>query len=327
MAELYLWRRKKKTWITFKYERLPNICYWCGRLDHNDRDCEIWLESEGSLAENQKQFGLSLRAPSFSPARRSVVAVPGFYTPKRKSVPPPASEIRHETEGSTSNVSPPMEEQTVVHNLAVSVNTLKTQLVQETVTIKELILSKNDNSDFNDHAPKMSPYNPDPITAVVDDTIMPEIYGDNRDSPSTDTGDFIPINASDHALRTNQSQAAAALKPTHPTNSNDPVSREMHEITRAQKKPSTWTRLDRATATQKTSPSASTGACKRNLSLDRATATQKTCPSASTGVCKRNFLDVDDHSELPTSKRQVPKDGAKFSFQVVKADDQPCQQP
>ena len=42
----------KKTWITFKYERLPNICYWCGRLDHNDRDCEIWLDSEGSLAES-----------------------------------------------------------------------------------------------------------------------------------------------------------------------------------------------------------------------------------------------------------------------------------
>ena len=175
--------------------------------------------------------------------------------------------------------------------------------MQETITIKELILSKNGNNDFNDHAPKNSPYNPNPITAVVDDTIMPEIYGDKRDSPSTDTGDFIPINASDHALRTNQSQAAAALKSTHPTNSNDPVSREMHEITGAQKNPSTWTRLDRATTTQ------------------------KTCPSVSTGACKRNFSDVDDHSELPSSKRQVSKDGAKFSFQVVEADDQPHQQP
>ena len=146
MVELYLWRMEKKTWITFKYERLPNICYWCGRLDHNDRDCEIWLESEGSLAENQKQFGPSLRASPFSPARRNVVAVPGFYTPKCKTATPSASATRTEDEGLTSNDPPPMEEQTVVHNLATSVNTLNAQLVQETVTIKEPIQSKNGNS-------------------------------------------------------------------------------------------------------------------------------------------------------------------------------------
>ena len=137
---------EKKTWITFKYERLPNICYWCGRLDHNDRDCEIWLESEGSLAENQKQFGPSLRASPFSPARRNVVAVLGFYTPKCKTATPSASATRTEDEGLTSNDPPPMEEQTVVHNLATSVNTLNAQLVQETVTIKEPIQSKNGNS-------------------------------------------------------------------------------------------------------------------------------------------------------------------------------------
>ena len=55
----------KKSWVTFKYERLPNICYWCGRMNHSDHDCEIWLDSEGSLVETQKQFGPSLRAPPF----------------------------------------------------------------------------------------------------------------------------------------------------------------------------------------------------------------------------------------------------------------------
>ena len=29
-----------KGWISYKYERLPNVCYWCGRLNHFDRDCE-----------------------------------------------------------------------------------------------------------------------------------------------------------------------------------------------------------------------------------------------------------------------------------------------
>ena len=129
----------KKTWITFKYERLPNICYWCGRLDHNDRDCEIWLESEGSLAESQKQFGPSLRAPSFSLVRRSVVVVPGFYTTNRKTATPPASENRPDDEGSTSNGPPPMEAQTEAHNLSTSVNNLNDPLLQETVTIKEQI--------------------------------------------------------------------------------------------------------------------------------------------------------------------------------------------
>ena len=39
----------KEIWVSFKYECLPNICYWCGYLTHDDRDCDTWLESEGSL--------------------------------------------------------------------------------------------------------------------------------------------------------------------------------------------------------------------------------------------------------------------------------------
>jgi len=73
----------KKSWVTFKYERLPNICYWCGRMDHSDCDSEIWLDREGSLVETQKQFRPSLRAPPFFPSKRSVVAIPGFYSQKR----------------------------------------------------------------------------------------------------------------------------------------------------------------------------------------------------------------------------------------------------
>lgn len=32
-----------KTWINFKYEHLPSLCYWCGHLEHDDRDCDRWL--------------------------------------------------------------------------------------------------------------------------------------------------------------------------------------------------------------------------------------------------------------------------------------------
>ncbi|XP_023925871.1 uncharacterized protein LOC112037293 [Quercus suber] len=39
----------KEKWVSSKYERLPNICYWCGCLNDGDRDSEVRLDSEGSL--------------------------------------------------------------------------------------------------------------------------------------------------------------------------------------------------------------------------------------------------------------------------------------
>ena len=66
--------------VSFKYERLPNLCYWCGRLTHNDRDCDRWIESEGSLTDADKEYGAWLKASPWSGARNSVVEVPGFYS-------------------------------------------------------------------------------------------------------------------------------------------------------------------------------------------------------------------------------------------------------
>ena len=39
----------KEGWVSFKYERLSNICYWCGCLYHANRDCDLWIESDGTL--------------------------------------------------------------------------------------------------------------------------------------------------------------------------------------------------------------------------------------------------------------------------------------
>ena len=51
------WDEASEGWIYFKYERLPNICYWCGHLSHDDKDCIIWLQSKGSMLTDKQQFG------------------------------------------------------------------------------------------------------------------------------------------------------------------------------------------------------------------------------------------------------------------------------
>ncbi len=48
--------------ISFKNERLPNFCYWCGHLSHTEYDCPTWLESQGTLRKEDQQFGAWLRA-------------------------------------------------------------------------------------------------------------------------------------------------------------------------------------------------------------------------------------------------------------------------
>ena len=39
-GRLFTLENGSKGWASFKYERLPNVCYWCGWLDHFDRDCD-----------------------------------------------------------------------------------------------------------------------------------------------------------------------------------------------------------------------------------------------------------------------------------------------
>ncbi|XP_023888298.1 uncharacterized protein LOC112000407 [Quercus suber] len=78
------WDQTEKGWVSFLYERLPNICYWCGHLSHDDKDCVLWLSSKGTLTADDQQFGPWIRAPQFNPVRRSVIAVQGFEHPGRQ---------------------------------------------------------------------------------------------------------------------------------------------------------------------------------------------------------------------------------------------------
>ncbi|KAL0007176.1 hypothetical protein SO802_008678 [Lithocarpus litseifolius] len=199
---------------------------------------------------------------------------------RQKTTKPPASETRLAQKGPNNDGTPPTEEGTVVDNLANSVAELKTQLLEETDTIKESIQSCNGYSVINAHVPEKIPHNPDSLKAADKETIMTEKSGASYVHSITDTGDFIPFEDSDQPLKHNQDHAAAELKPRQQINSSKVLPREKHEISRAQNKPSTWTRLDKANTTQKVGQ-----------------------PDFS-GACKRNFSAIDDHPELPCNKKQ-----------------------
>lgn len=40
--------------VNFKYKRLPNICYWCGRLTHHEKDYPSRPKKRGAALEDEK---------------------------------------------------------------------------------------------------------------------------------------------------------------------------------------------------------------------------------------------------------------------------------
>ena len=69
----------RKIRISFKYERLLNFCFWCGRLNHSDKNCELWIESKGTLTLGQQQFNSTLRVAPYTSAGKDVIYILGYY--------------------------------------------------------------------------------------------------------------------------------------------------------------------------------------------------------------------------------------------------------
>ena len=74
------WDVNCEGWAAFMYERLPNICYWCGSISHDDKDCSLWLHSKGTLKTEDQQFGPWIRAPFFNSTKKAFVEVKGYDT-------------------------------------------------------------------------------------------------------------------------------------------------------------------------------------------------------------------------------------------------------
>lgn len=63
--------------VGIKYERLPSFCYWCGRVTHRERECEVWLKGKGMLRRDDQQYGDWLQAEPFWPSRKTVATISG----------------------------------------------------------------------------------------------------------------------------------------------------------------------------------------------------------------------------------------------------------
>ena len=75
----------EQSWVTFKYERLPILCYWCGCLDHADKDCEAWIQSNGTLKLKDKRYDSNIRTLPFYPSNKNTICVPTYFeTQKQK---------------------------------------------------------------------------------------------------------------------------------------------------------------------------------------------------------------------------------------------------
>uniref|UniRef100_A0A2N9IMR2 Reverse transcriptase domain-containing protein n=1 Tax=Fagus sylvatica TaxID=28930 RepID=A0A2N9IMR2_FAGSY len=82
-------------WISFKYERLPNFCYWCGLLSHREKDCKFWLNNQETLSREDQGYGTWLRAELERSFRKMEIKVPGRSRPKK---PPPESVDKQQKE-------------------------------------------------------------------------------------------------------------------------------------------------------------------------------------------------------------------------------------
>lgn len=85
-----------KTWVSFRYEQIPNLCYWCGCLDHDDKDCEVWVQSEGNMELSKKKFDSSIHVKPVYLSSKNVVHVPSYFEGMKKKLvkPSPMSNSR-----------------------------------------------------------------------------------------------------------------------------------------------------------------------------------------------------------------------------------------
>lgn len=68
----------REIWVSFKYEKLSNFCYWCGMVSHDEKECEVWLSSKGTISMTNREYGAWLRALSYNTGKTHFTTVSGM---------------------------------------------------------------------------------------------------------------------------------------------------------------------------------------------------------------------------------------------------------
>lgn len=75
--KIMLWSGEEN-WVSFKYEQLPSVCYWCGLITHHDKDCLDGLRRKGAAKIADQQFGSWLRENTPNLVKKLVDRVTGY---------------------------------------------------------------------------------------------------------------------------------------------------------------------------------------------------------------------------------------------------------
>ena len=92
-------------WVSFKYKRLPNFCYWCGLLTHGEKYCNYWLKNQEVLSREEQGSGVRLRAGMDRPLRKVEIQVAG-RSKTLKQMPKPSGSTQIPPEQGNSTVIP-----------------------------------------------------------------------------------------------------------------------------------------------------------------------------------------------------------------------------
>nr|XP_023915780.1 uncharacterized protein At4g02000-like [Quercus suber] len=75
-------------WVAFQYEKLSIFCYWCGLLNHDEKDCTLWFDSGETFCTEEQQYGAWLCAPINTLQQPKMATDKPTPQPKHPSGPP-----------------------------------------------------------------------------------------------------------------------------------------------------------------------------------------------------------------------------------------------